>query len=124
MTGIVYDGMADVQEFSKDDFAKAKVEGKKVSFKKGEVTEVDDAVAKLLLDPKDTVFEGFPFREPKKGDVGFDDIDEALDEEKNAQAGKKIDPDTTGQGAALQESTGETGTAGMPGAGGGRISTT
>lgn len=93
-TEIVYDGGADVQEFSKDDFAKEGVDAKKISFNKGEVTEVDDAVAELLLEGTG-VFDGFKFREPKKGDTGYKETDD--------DAASKAKP--TGSGT-VQESTG------------------
>jgi hypothetical protein len=120
-TSIVYDGPANVQEFSKADFAKEGVDASKVSFNRGEVTEVDDDVARLLLDGVG-VFAGAKsvFREPKKGDEGY----EGDEPDQNEQAGKAAPSNSSG---ALQEDTGAAAApagGGTAGTGGGTTGTT
>lgn len=107
MKAIVYDGTADFQEFSSADFKKADVDQDKLVFPRGKAVAVEDGVADALLS-KDGIFGDHKFREPKKGDEGFDDLDEALSQAE-AKASKKSGstkevPDN--EGAALQESTG------------------
>lgn len=103
---IVYDGNADVQTFNKADFAKEGVDQGKLSFNKGEVVEVDDSVAEVLLGGQG-VFADFGFREPKKGDAGYQEGEApaaaSSSKKSNEQAGKEV-PDN--DGAAAQEDTG------------------
>ena len=137
MKSIVYDGTSDVQEFSKADFGVEGVEGKKATFPKGHVVEVEDEVADLLLEGRG-VFTGYVFREPKEGDVGYQDPESGGQAEKAAanksDENAKIEEDSTGEGASLQEDTGgpaapaagrtTPGTAGATGTTGGTAGTT
>lgn len=116
---VKYTGTSDFQEFSAADFSKAGVEQRKLSFARGEVVEVDDAVGEALTstDADESIFWDFSFEQ-----VEDDEESDASAEELKAQkkAAKKAAPpqgssssDTatsgTGTGTSTGGSTGSSG---------------
>lgn len=69
---VKYTGTADFQEFSAADFKKAGVEGKKVSFPRGEAVEVSDEVGQALVSDEG-LFGGHSFEEVNDEEEQADD---------------------------------------------------
>jgi hypothetical protein len=67
MTAVRYTGAADIRSFTKDDFALAGVEFKKIDFHRNVVTEVPEDVARLLIEQP--IYGDFDYVSP-------DDVDE------------------------------------------------
>lgn len=90
---VIYTGTADLQLFSKADFAKAGVEHKATQFPHGEPVEVSDEVGQLLTSD-DGVFGLHLFKEaPEEEAPGAKNDEEALKNESSDSGG---DPSSTG----------------------------
>lgn len=128
---IVYNGPSNVQEFSAADFKKEDVDARKVSFTRGEPTEVDDEVASLLLEGRG-VFEGFDFAEAddpeSASDAGGSPDGEGDNEASLKGSSKKKTSTRSGRVSQSTDGGGGSGTAGVGTAsgtaGGGTTTTT
>lgn len=105
MTQVKYDGTSDFQIFTKSDFEKAGVEDQgKVTFAKGEPTEVSEAAAAALLstNSSESIFHDFSFSE--------------VDEEDQPKGAGEENPDGSNEDADTSGST-SSDTSGSTGAG-------
>ena len=102
MGKITFNGPEDVRILGKADFDKAGVEQNKLTFHKGEAIEVDDAVAKALLDNSE-LFGKFSVEES-----GPDQLEIATDKNTSggtSQTGTDSTGGTTAGGASKRSST-------------------
>lgn len=119
MTQVKYDGTSDFQIFTKADFEKAGVDDQgKVTFAKGEPTEVSEAAAAALLssDADESIFHDFVFSEVEEDEEPRGEGEADLDEE-DAPPLPKGAVDKKAEAADTSGSTSSDTTGGSTGAG-------
>lgn len=116
---VKYTGISDFQEFGAEDFKKAGVEQRKLSFARGEVVEVDDAVGEALTstDADESIFWDFSFEQvedDEESDASAEELKAERKAAKKAAAPQGSDSSggatgTTGRGSSTGGSTGSSG---------------